>query len=114
MLRVLAAIGGSLMHIAAAVLLPVWRHLLYIGENTIVFYGMNGLSMIADRGMLFMLVPMRYVVHLTILQIIVGLGVVAVACCVCAIITPILKRWFWWGIGVTKPRKAAPRHAQAQ
>lgn len=101
----LAALFGSFMIIALARLLPVWSWLTYIGRNTMVFYGLNGLSLAIARKLIFMVLPVAFVSSQLVLQVIVGLAVIAIACLVCACATPILARWFWWGIGLPKPVK---------
>lgn len=98
-----AAVFGSLMTIAIAQLLPSWRWLTYIGRNTMIFYGLNGLSMAIARKLVFMLVPVSMVAEYIALQIIIGILVITVACLICTAATPILNRWCWWGIGTSNP-----------
>lgn len=98
-----AAVFGSLMTIAIAQLLPSWRWLTYIGRNTMIFYGLNGLSMAIARKLVFMFVPVSVVAEYIALQIIIGIFVITVACLICAAATPILNRWCWWGIGTSNP-----------
>lgn len=98
-----AAVFGSLMTIAIARLLPSWRWLTYIGRNTMIFYGLNGLSMAIARKLVFMLVPVSMVAEYIALQIIIGILVITVACLICTAATPILNRWCWWGIGTSNP-----------
>ncbi|MCH4853769.1 acyltransferase [Bifidobacterium pseudolongum] len=98
-----AAVFGSLMTIAIAQLLPSWHWLTYIGRNTMIFYGLNGLSMAIARKVVFMVIPVSLVAAHIVLQIIIGLLVIAVACLICTVATPILNRWCWWGIGTSRP-----------
>lgn len=109
-----AAVFGSFMTVFAVRLLPSWRWLTYIGRNTMIFYGLNGLSMAIARKLVFTLIAIPLVVSHLALQIVVGLIVIAVACLICAIATPILNRWCWWGVGLPKPRfSRTPTQASA-
>lgn len=111
---ILAAIFGSFMVIALSQLLPNWRCLSYIGRNTMIDYGLNGLSMAMARKVAFFVLPVEFVASSVLLQYIVGLLVVTVACVICAIATPILYRWCWWGVGVTRPSSKVPvKHVAA-
>lgn len=111
---ILASVLGSAMAIALAQMLPAWRWLSYIGRNTMIDYGLNGLSMAVARKVVFIVLPVAFVASNMIVQVIVGLVVVAVACAICAIATPILNRWFWWGVGVAKPfPRTSVKHASA-
>ncbi|RYQ54702.1 acyltransferase family protein [Bifidobacterium pseudolongum] len=111
-----AAICGSLMTMAIAQLVPAWRWVTYIGRNTMVFYGLNGLSMAISRKIIFILISVSLVASQLVLQIIIGLVVVAGACLICAAATLVLNRWCWWGIGLPNPHKRcySAKHATRQ
>lgn len=106
LLRLCAATFGSLMVIFLTQLMAPWRWLTYIGRNTMIFYGLNGLSMAIARKAVFMLVPVSLVAAHLALQIAIGFVVITVACLVCAAATPIINRWCWWGIGLPDPPHA--------
>lgn len=102
----IAAILGSLLVIAIARLLPIWDWLSYIGRNTLIFYGLNGLSMAVANKVIFTIITPTRIANSFVFQFFVGLIIVLCACLVCAFATPILKRWFWWGVGVSRPKRA--------
>lgn len=102
-LMIVAALTGSfvVMAIAALMYKPAW--LMFIGLNTMIFYGLNGFSLAPSKKILFTVIPVSVVSSNWVLQIIVGLMCVALACTICALLTPVLKRWLWWAVGEKRP-----------
>lgn len=104
-LKILAACSGFLMIISLAMLVPTWKVLTYIGRNTLIFYGLNGLSLAVTKKIIFYALPVSILHNNLFLQLIVGLFVVALACLLCSIAAYVLKRWFWWGLGMSRAQR---------
>lgn len=100
---IIAAIAGSLVVIGFSWWVPEWRWLLYIGRNTLIYYGLNGLSMALSRKLVFSVVAVGSVSDYLSVQLVVSILVVAIACLVCRIASPVLRRWCWWGVGCIRP-----------
>lgn len=102
-LMIVAALSGSFVVMAIAVLMykPAW--LMFIGLNTMIFYGLNGFSLAPSKKILFTVISVSVVSSNWVLQVIVGLMCVALACAICALLTPVLKRWLWWAVGEKRP-----------
>jgi fucose 4-O-acetylase-like acetyltransferase len=99
----LAAVSGSFMIIYVSMLMPTFRWLSYVGRNTIVFYGLNGLSLALARVVVFHILSTRIVSSMLILQLLSGVVVIALACGICSCAEKIISRWMWWAIGA-RPR----------
>lgn len=104
-ISIVMAVSGSLLVIGLCQILPAIRWIRYIGRNTMVFYGLNGLSLAISRTAIFACVSTSIVAANVWLQLFVGFFVIAVACGICSVATPLLNRWCWWGIGLSRPQK---------
>lgn len=100
-----ASITGSLVIITFAQWIPSWHWLLYIGRNTLTYYGLNGIAIAIVRKVLFSIIPVTIVVSHVLGQLILGISIVLIAILICRITTPVLIRWCWWGIGVDKKNR---------
>lgn len=102
LLTVLLAITGSFMVMFISVLLPAFSWLTYIGRNTIVFYGLNGLSLAMAKALFFHIVPTKLVTSTIWPQLASGAVVIVIACIICWIASQIINKWCPWAIGMKR------------
>jgi hypothetical protein len=102
LLTVLLAITGSFMVMFISVLLPAFSWLTYIGRNTIVFYGLNGLSLAMAKALFFHIVPTKLVTSAIWPQLASGAVVIVIACIICWIASQIINKWCPWAIGMKR------------
>lgn len=97
-----SATAGSFMIMYLSMLIPPHSWVTYIGKNTIVFYGLNGLSLALAKAVFFHVVAVRFVVSNVALQFFAGVAVICIALLVCWIANIMVSRWFWWAIGAKR------------
>lgn len=105
LLVVASSVAGVMLVAFASMLLPSLRWLTFIGRNTIVFYGLNGLSLALGKKLFFTAAPIGTISNSLLLQIAGGLCVIAIACLACLAATLVINKWFWWAIGARRPSK---------
>lgn len=104
--KLFAAVSGSLMIVFLAKGLIQSNSLLqYIGRDTLIFYGLNGLSLAVSKGVFFRIVPVSFVRSNVWSQLLAGMIVLCLACLLCAALKPLIHRYCWWAIGSTNPVK---------
>ncbi|RBP97306.1 hypothetical protein CRD60_07455 [Bifidobacterium aemilianum] len=106
-----AAISGSLMVIGLVkAIFPTCTPIEYIGRNTMVYYGLNGLSLACAKRLLLLVIPLPSIQSTVCSQLLVALLAILAACLICAAVTPLLYRFCWWGVGKDKEPANAAGH----
>jgi fucose 4-O-acetylase-like acetyltransferase len=108
-----AAVSGSLMIIFLSRWFRPFDWLTFIGRNTIVFYGLNGLSLAVAKYLFFRAFSVGQISSNLLLQLLAGMVIIAVACTICFVACLVINRWLWWTIGSKPAKKRKRTHGES-
>lgn len=107
-----AALTGSFLIIGISQWILPAKWLTFIGKNTIIFYGLNGLSLAIAKFGYFHIFDTAFIASNAVLQLLSGIVVIGIACFICFFACLIINKWFWWAVGKPHPQiSQAPSHA---
>lgn len=103
---ILASLFGTGMLLAFSRLLPSLRPVTFVGRATLIYYSLNDIVLKISKLVVFKLAPVASAALPASGQFAEGLLIAVLAMVLVGLLVPLLKRYLWWAVGLSKPAKA--------